>query len=291
MKRCISLLLAFVVVAASACAGQWRLHFDPNGAVSMWLSKSHGIDYLNIRILPATGDRYAGSCLLKIDGVVVGKCLGAPYEWEFPLREGGVIPAWRPKDKSDDVQKNARDLELTERFFAGKHNVEGFFNTTDDRGKTDKNKSAAPGQIFELAPIKDTTTDVSLTEDQLKDGSRQAYEKGVGDARHSWEKERREMLDKLNELSNEIAKLKAEKVAPTPQRRRLNLEMPTSYKGNVVGMIFVAYTIDSEDRKIWVGEMKVVSFDTGNRMATFEGVIQPGVSEKDIRLMPKEVRK
>lgn len=279
----------FVIAATPAFAGQWRLNFDPNGAVSMWLSKSRDIDQLNIRVLPATGDRTAGTCYLRIDGVTVAMSPGAPYEWDFPLREGGSIPAWRP-EKNRDFQKNARDLELTERFFAGKHNIEAYFVTLDDRGRTDKNKAAAPGQVFELAPVA-VASDVSLTEDQLNAGHKQAYEQGVGDARQGWEKERSDLIAKLNKLSDEIAKLKAQQVAPTPKKCRLTLSLPDDYKNNVTGMVFVAYTFDSESRKVWVGEMKIVAFDRRSRKATFEGVIQPGVSEKDIRLMPKEVKK
>jgi len=289
MNKFFALTVALVAFVATAAAGSWKLQYDPNGKIVMKITRTPaGNDILRISALAGTADRHPGDCRIKIDGVVISMLPGAPYYYDVFLVVGATLPAWRDP-KNPNFQKDAKDIVLDERFFAMPHLIEAYFVTEDDRGRSDKNKSDAPGQIFELRPIQ-PSSEVSLTQDQLNAGHGQAYEQGVADARSSWEKERDELIAQLNALSNQQAEERREEIAPTPRVRKINPTLPESYRSIVdrlKGATFVAYKLVG-DQKVSVGEFRVVSIDPKTLRTVMEGKADPAIPDNDLRLMLKE---
>jgi len=235
MKKLLVIIIA-LIMAIPAMAGRFVLKYEEKGQVSVEIfTDGFGREKIFFRALPLTGDRTPGPAVLRLDGVYVAQWRNPAYEFEFDLnaaaipslegdlKKGGelVIP-WLKGDRFQKV-----DLR---RLTVGIHTVEVYFASKDDKGRLDRNRTAAPATQFrveEVDPPKAAETDggAPLTASQLDAAIRQGYEQGVGEGKIAATQEREQLLaelkkatDELNELRRQVALREQPKAMPTGER-------------------------------------------------------------------------
>lgn len=212
MKRYLALLL-FVVALVPAYAGYKALDWLPNGSMNLrYLPKTEEV---LVTVAASTAKYSPGPCLLRLDGVAIARVEGAPYYFSFGVRMGDVIT---PLHEGNMGQKNARAIVVDEEFFLREHNLEAFFYSTDDKGRSKIERADAPTQRFMLKPL-EPTDKVDVTQTQLDEAVRKGYEQGRDEATKSLETQNKELLARLNELSEENTNLKSRLIVQQPSTR------------------------------------------------------------------------
>ncbi len=220
-KRLLLLVVALLTLAipinatwGSFLFGRFKLVYEEKGQVSAVIYPRGETDYINLRGLPLTGDRTAGPAVLRWNGVPVAQWSGPPYETEFDLSQkfipsltGESVLPWFKYDPKQRVDLSTLTI--------GKHCFELFFASIDERGRLDKNRTAAPATqvvIEETDPPQAATTSNGqpLTPEQLKAAIRQSHEQGVSAGKDAGAKEREQLLAELQKATDELNALRRE---------------------------------------------------------------------------------
>lgn len=187
--------------------------YETNGQIFARIFRDeNGVEKILFRVLPYTADRNPKGAVLRINGVTVKDWRAPAYEFEFNL-DSDSLPALTgdltiPWLKGDPDQK----LDL-KRFRVGVNTAEVFFVTVDDRGRIDRNKTAAASLQFS---IEDDPTPAGQTFDakQLDAAAKQGYKQGASDAAAAASGDNKKLKDQLaekiaenNKLRDELAKL------------------------------------------------------------------------------------
>ncbi len=214
--RTIILVITALLITSSAQvaqAGRYVLRYEEEGQVSVSLfTDGLGQEKILFRALPLTADRTPGPAVLRWNGVYVAQWPTPAYEWEFdlstpniPSLDGQLVVPWLKGDPRQRV-----DLR---RLTVGVHTVEVYFASMDDRGRLDRNRTAAPATQFrveEVEPEAAATTagGQPMTPSQLDAALKQSYEQGATDGRESWQKEREQLLQELQKATDELNELR-----------------------------------------------------------------------------------
>lgn len=207
------LVITALLISSSAQAGRYVLRYEEKGQVSVSIfTDAFGREKILFRALPLTADRTPGPAVLRLDGVYVAQWPTPAYEFEFdltsptiPSLDGELVIPWLKGDRNQKV-----DLR---RLTQGVHTVEVYFASKDDRGRLDRNRTAAPATQFrveEMEPTVAATTEQGqpMTASQLDAAIKQSYEQGASAGREAWQKEREQLLQELQKATDELNELR-----------------------------------------------------------------------------------
>ncbi|HUD20789.1 MAG TPA: hypothetical protein VMQ44_01830 [Candidatus Saccharimonadales bacterium] len=224
MRRLTAVLFISALMATSAMAGRHLLRYEERGQVSADIFMDHGQEKMLFRALPLTGDRTPGPAVMRLDGVYVAEWKNPAYEAEFDL--GACISSLKgDKDGKlviDWLKANPEQRVDLRRLTVGIHTVEIYFASVDDRGRTDRNRTAAPATQFRveeeaLPAAAITAGGQPIDANQLAETTKQAYESGKKDGLEASEKNIKALQDKIDELVREINDLKLKGAAAPPR--------------------------------------------------------------------------
>lgn len=233
----LSLVVPSSAMWGSSLFGRLKLVYEEKGQVSAVIYPRGGTDYINLRGLPLTGDRNAGPAVLKWNGVPVAQWSGPPYEKEFDLSQpsisgltGESVLPWFKYDPKQRIDLSTLTI--------GKHCFELFFASIDERGKLDRNRTAAPATqvvIEDLDPPQaaTTTSGQPLTPEQLKDAIKQSYEQGSTAGKDAGVKEREQLLAELQKTTDELNALRRNAALGSDRPRSMPLGLrylPVAWK-------------------------------------------------------------
>lgn len=189
--------------------------YEMNGQVhaQVFLDENK-VEKILIRALPNSADRTPKGAVLRINGVTVAAWKAPAYEFEFNL-DSDSLPALTgdlpiPWLKGDPDQK----LDLR-RFRVGMNLAEFYFVTADDRGRLDRNKTAAASLQFTIeddpAPTAATTAGgQQMTPGQLDAAIKAAYQQGANDAAKASTGDSSKLEGQIKQLLDENNRLRAQ---------------------------------------------------------------------------------